>query len=91
MRKHKKWLTLLGKFQNIPLLERDINIIKRFLKRGKNILIMIKKENAELNPEFTPEEKLKALWKTFPNETKTGKIIGVIVPDINEIKIMRET
>ena len=46
---------------------------------------MIKKEDYELNPEFTPEEKFKALCGLFPEETKTGKIIVSIVPDIKSV------
>jgi len=49
---------------------------------GKNVLIMIKKEDVTKNTKFTPKEKFDELCKIFPEETKTGKIIISTIPDV---------
>ena len=85
MRNHRKWTAVIEYFSEIPIDNDLIDNIQILLDRGENILIMIKKENHEENPEFTPEEKFKALCEIFPTETKTGEIIISIVPDINKV------
>jgi len=82
---HRKWVTILAYFKEIPLDKGLIELIKFKLSRFGNVLIMIAKENPEDNPEFTPEEKFKAICDYFPEETKTGKIIISKVPDIIDI------
>lgn len=83
MKKHKQWTTIISYFKNIPIDNSTIGIIKDLLKQDKNILIMIKKEDQEENPKFDAKEKFYAICELFPKETKTGKIILSIVPDIN--------
>ncbi len=85
MKKHRQWTTIMGYCKNIPIKQIFINYIKSLLKQDKNILIMIKKENPELKPKYTPKEKFDALCKVFAKETKNGKIIISAVPDINQI------
>jgi hypothetical protein len=85
MKKHRKWTTIIGYCKKIPIDKTFITYIKSLLKQDKNILIMIKKENYELKPKYTPKEKFDALCKVFPKETKTGKIIISVVPDIIKI------
>jgi len=85
-KKHRKWYTIIAYCTSIPIDSSIVDFISHKLKHGKNILIMIKKEDSELNPKFTQKEKFDELCKLFPEETKTGRIILSAVPDIVDIK-----
>jgi hypothetical protein len=86
MKKHKQWITIIGYFSDIPIRADLINRLRYLLNDDKNILVMIKKEDHELNPKYTQKEKFDSFCEIFPNETKTGKIILSAVPDIIKIE-----
>ena len=85
MQTHRKWEVILAYFREIPIDIDLVDTIDDLLTNGENVLLMIAKENPEDNPRFTPEEKFKAICDTFPEETKTGKLIISKVPDIHSI------
>ncbi len=85
MKKHRQWTTLIGYWNEIPISNFNIKYIETLLEEGKNILIMIKKEDELLTPKYTSKEKFKEICKVFPKETKNGKIIISAVPDITNI------
>jgi len=76
---HRKWITVIGYCNSIPLNNVFVTYIRYLLKQGENVLVMIKKEE-ELY--YTLREKFDAICAEFPNETKTGKLIVSGVPDI---------
>ena len=86
MKKHREWKAILVYCKELPISKALIAYIKYLLTQDKNILIMIKKEDYELNPKYTQKEKFDAFCEIFPEETKTGKIIISAVPDITEIE-----
>jgi len=86
MKQHRQWETIIGYFRSIPIDSSLTDLISNTLKDNKNVLVMIKKDNQDLNPRFTQKEKFDELCKIFPKETKIGKLIISAVPDIVRIR-----
>lgn len=85
MKKHRMWTSFIAYFRKIPIDKSLINQIRSLLDDGDNVLIMIKKENHELNPKFTQAEKFQALGKIFPPEIQSSRLIISAVPDISSV------
>ena len=85
MKPHREWYTIIAYFKHIPINVDLVRLIEELIEDGENVLLMIKKENPEDDPQYTEEEKFKALCETFPEETKNGKIIISKVPDIKAV------
>lgn len=85
MKEHRKWTTVFTYCKNVPIDSSLIVKIKSLIQSGKNVLIMIKKEDPENNPKYEPGEKFKAFGEALQDEFEQGKIIVSTVPDINEI------
>jgi len=89
-KKHREWSMVLGRFQCLPPHEGHLGIIRQLLKEGKNVLIMLRKEDGTDKNPYTQQERFDAFCKIFPEETKTGRIIISAVPDINEVVFGRQ-
>ncbi len=84
MNNHKKWTMITGYFKNIPIELKYIKILNKMIKEGKNILILIKREDPNSNPKHTQEDKFKEICRLYPKETLKNLIVSSVV-DINEI------
>lgn len=85
MKTHKQWSMILARFQCIPMGKRYIKIIDKLLSEGKNVLVLIKKEDGSKKYPYTQKERFEEFCKLYPEETKNGRIILSAVPDINEV------
>lgn len=85
MKKHKTWTMVLGRFQCVPPHDGHLGVIRQLLKEGKNVLIMLRKEDGTDKNPYTQKERFDAFCKIFPQETKEGRIILASVPDITEV------
>lgn len=90
MKDHKKWTAISTYCKNIPIDQILIDKVKALVKEGKNVLILIKKEDHKLDPIHPPEKKFKALCETFDEEMTLSKIIISTVPDIDNIIELEE-
>lgn len=82
---HRVWTAVFVYCKNIPIDQTLIDQVKFFVKEGKNVLILIKKEDHKSNPKHIAKDKFDALCKVFDKEMTNSKIIISTVPDINEI------
>ena len=82
---HRVWTAILTYCKNIPIDQTLIDQVKSLVKEGKNVLILIKKEDHKSNPKYIPKDKFDVLCKVFDKEMTNSKIIISTVPDINEI------
>jgi len=75
MKKHKQWSLILARFQCIPMKKRYIKIINKLLNEGKNVLILIRKEDGSEKYPYTQKERFEEFCRIFPEQTKNGRII----------------
>lgn len=83
--KHKKYSMLLGRYQVLPPHKGHLTLINTLLKEGKNVLIVLRKEDStEKNP-YTLSKRKKEFEKIFKKEIKQGKILVVEFEDVIEV------
>jgi len=86
MKDHRKWFTIYGYFKEIKPVDPDfINYVKDLVRKGHNVLIMVKKEDHKINPKFQPNEKFQAIARALEEEMTQNKILISTVPDTTEI------
>lgn len=84
MRAHRKWRAYISNFKGFN--DEDKKLWEHILKNHDNVLVMVRKmENEE---ETRRRDIFKKLCEWFPKETKTGKMIISLVPDISSITDM---
>ena len=89
MKDHRKWYTIFGYFKD-PNNSKFINYVKNLVKEGHNVLIMIKKEDHEINPKFNPNQKFNAIATALEDEMVQSKITISTVPDTTTIEEWKE-
>lgn len=81
MKDHRKWVAVMGYFDT---LDNDYyDFLKMLSEAHPNLLIMIKKKDGE--DKERRKKVFKQICERFPIQTKTGKIIMSMVPDIEAI------
>ena len=82
---HRKWVGVVTYCKTIPISASLKSKVKALVKEGKNVLILIKKEDHELYPKHTPGEKFTELCNIFNDEMTLNKLIISTVPDLTKI------
>ena len=82
---HKQWSLILGRFQCIPLHEGHINLIRKVLDEGKNVIVGLREADlSEENP-YGWNERAMEIEKKFAGAVHDGRLKVVFYPDIVEI------
>jgi cytidyltransferase-like protein len=78
----------IGRWQ--PLHAGHVEIIRAVLNEGKSVCIGIRQTPISKNNPYTTAQREQMFLREFPNEMRTGALVVISIPDIDEVCFGRE-
>lgn len=79
----EKYSLFIGRYQ--PLHEGHVKLIRTVLNEGKNICIALRDTGINEKNPYDINTRIEMFKNVFYNEMKTGKLIIITIPDIEEV------